>query len=495
MMKYIIFLSGLLLGLPFHGAGQNATDALRFSRLVYGGGARNIGVMGSLGALGADFGVLSTNPAGLAAFRRSEFFLTPGLYHTATESLLEGPGNETQRDALSRFHIQNGGLVAVHIPRNGNWKAVNFGIGLAQLAHYREKMFYDGHAPGTVVDRFVEQANGIPVSDLDGFEAGPAYDAGAIYSPDAELFYQSDFGLVPGASAGVYKRQAIQRSGYLNELQIGMAGNYDDKLYMGMTVGVPILQYEEDRIYEEQDQQDTIPFFNTLAWEEELESSGVGINLKLGLIYRINQMFRIGAAVHTPTAFRITDQYSKQLTYNFTENGNTQELVGESPEGTFDYRLYTPWRLLGNAGVVIGKHGFISAEVEWVDYASASFNFTPEVNDPAFREAERNANRQIANTLQDALHIRMGGELAYKIFRFRAGFGLSGTEYANENMWQPSWSAGLGIREERFYLDLGFRRLKREESFIPYATSEAPELTIRTQRVQSLVALTVGIKI
>lgn len=494
-MRKLLHILLPLLVLPLILPGQTASDALRFSRQDRNGGARNIGVMGSLGALGADFGVMSTNPAGMAAFRRSELVLTPGLYRTATEARLLGGNNALLRDALNRFHVQNGGLIAVHKPRSGNWRTANVGIGIAQLANYRQKVFYEGYAPGSVVDRFVELADGLNLNQLDDFEAGPAYDAGAIYDLNGDRFYDSDFQLVPGHSAGVRKRQDIQRSGYQNELQLGFAGNYDDKLLLGLTVAVPILNYEDNRVYQEDDIRDTIPFFNSLTWEERLSTSGTGINLKMGLIYRVSQMVRLGIAAHTPTAFRMTDNYSKQFTYRYTEGGQDRVGEGKSPDGVFDYRLYTPWRLIGSAGFIFGKQGFLSAEMEWVDYSTASFNFTPEVSNPAFRDAERIVNQRILDSFQDAVNIRLGGEFVHQIFRFRAGVGFFGTEYANDRSWSRAWSAGIGIREENFFLDLGFRRMIRDETFIPYATSAAPELTVNTRLIQDLFALTIGFKL
>ena len=76
---------------------------------------------------------------------------------------------------------------------------------------------------------------------------------------------------------------------------------------VGATVGVPFINYEEQKIYEEEELEgaDAVPFFNSLNFQEDISTSGVGINLKLGMIYRINQMFRLGAAVHTPTAFSL----------------------------------------------------------------------------------------------------------------------------------------------------------------------------------------------
>lgn len=504
MTKQYLLAIFLLLAVPSLRA-QSATDALRFSRLDRNGGARSIGVMGSLGALGADFGVLSTNPAGLATYRRSELALTPGFYHIETNSrLLEGDNGIYPSD-LNRFHFNNGHIVAAHTPRRGRWKSANLGIGITQLATYRSKNYWKGNAPGSLTDRFVEQADGIHPDNLDAFEAGLAYEAGAIYDQNNDLFYTSDFMLVPGRSELATKEQSITTTGYQNELQLGFAGNYDHKLYLGATIGIPILNYEESKNYQESDPLDTIPFFNSLNWEENLQSSGTGVNLKLGMIYRVNQIIRVGAAIHTPTAFAITDNYTKELTYAFIENGQNYNLQASSPDGVFDYRLYTPWRLIGDIGLVLGgarnedgtdqPSGFLSGEIEWVDYSAASFNFTPEVDNPAFRDAEQRANQGIAETLQDALNIRFGGELAYRIFRFRAGMGFSGTEYATGNTWSRSWSGGLGIREQNFYIDLGFRRQTREEGYTPYATASAPELLVNTERVQDLFVMTLGIKL
>lgn len=484
----------ILLGLPVFLLAQSATDALRFSRLDRFGGARNIGVMGSMGALGADFGVLSTNPAGLASYRRSELVLTPGMHVQQMEARLEGSENNWSRDAVNRFHLQHGGLVVARQPLSGKWRTSNVAIGLAQLANYRQRMFYEGYALGSLTDRFLELANGRTLSQLDDFEAGLAWDAMAILGPDADLFYTSDFELAPGASSLVRKQQLVGRTGYLNELQLAFAGNYLDRLSIGATIGVPLLSYTENRVYEEVDEEGVIPFFTSLKWDENLESTGTGINLRLGLLYRVNQMVRLGLAVHTPTAMSITDNYSKELRYRYVD-GDAFVGTGTSPEGIFDYRLYTPWRLLGSAGFIFGANGFLNAEVEWVDYGSASFNFTPQVTNPAFREAEQRANQAISSTLDQALQVRLGGEWVWQIFRFRGGLGFSGTEYARDKTWAPAWSLGIGIREDDFFIDLGFMRQHREEGFVPYQTAEAPELRVRTRLVRDIFALTIGIKL
>ena len=41
----------------------------------------------------------------------------------------------------------------------------------------------------------------------------------------------------------------------------------------------------------------------------------------------------------------------------------------ESPEGTIDYKIRTPMKLSGSVGGIIGKFGFVNAEVEYQDYS------------------------------------------------------------------------------------------------------------------------------
>lgn len=486
----------LVLGAQAHLVAQSVSDALRFSRFEPNGGARYIGVMGSMGALGADFGVMSSNPAGLASFRKSELVLTAGLYVNRSEATLLGNDqNLMNTDRVNRFVVPNFGLVISHSPIGSSWKTFNVGIGLQQLANYRQQVYWEGLAPGTITDRFLELANGLTLNQLDDFEAGLAYDVTAILGPDANNFYSSDFELVPGSSAAVRKSQDIIRRGYMNELQLAFSSNYDDKLYTGITVGIPILSYHEEKVYAEFDDNDAVPYFNSLLFEENVSSSGTGINLRLGFIYRANQMVRVGGAVHTPTWYSITDDYHNRLTYNYTDNQSPFERTSRSPDGVFDYRLATPWRLLANLGLIFAKNGFLSAEIEYTDYSTAAFNFTRQASSPALRDAQRLVNNEIQNTLRDAVHFRLGGEITQNIFRFRAGIGFSGTEYAEGDMWAASWSAGFGIRENNFYLDLGFRRMIREEGYIPYQTSMAPQLNVNTKRVQDLMVLTLGIKI
>lgn len=101
-MKNIILLIFISFSINIHA--QTISDALRYSNLEVGGTARTVGVGGGIGALGADYSVLSTNPAGIAAFRTNEFVITPGVYNSKVTSLLErGTGNEPVEESLAKL--------------------------------------------------------------------------------------------------------------------------------------------------------------------------------------------------------------------------------------------------------------------------------------------------------------------------------------------------------------------------------------------------------
>ena len=50
--------------------------------------------------------------------------------------------------------------------------------------------------------------------------------------------------------------------------------------------------------------------FASYTYTENYSASGVGVNARLGVIYRPNLNWRIGLAVHTPTFYSITDYLS-----------------------------------------------------------------------------------------------------------------------------------------------------------------------------------------
>lgn len=476
---------------------QNAADALRFSYLNPSGTARYVGAGGAFSALGADFSMLSQNPAGLAAYRRGEFMFTPALKFARTDANL--PGNAADRETRSKFQFDNVGIVFNTNPIASKWKTFNVGIGLNRQANFNQAIYYDGQSNGTLLKPLFEevQANAnvnggvVAVEQLDPFGAGLAYNANAIYFQDNVLTY--DF--VDNPNATLDRSQSIITSGGINEMVLSFAGNYDEKLMIGATIGVPFVNYKLESEYKESDPggalAGNVPYFQDLTFTESVHTQGIGINGKFGIIYRPVQMLRFGAAVHTPTLMGLTDNFDNTFSYNFTDGGGPNAgFARPDAEGNFDYRLTTPWRANLSAAVLVQRAGFLSADVEIVDYSAAHFNLTSDIASTENQQYERDLNDAIQRNYKQAVNLRFGAEGAIDILRLRAGLNLIGKPGANDSGFNTAYSFGIGVRPDDFFVDLGMRIASGKSSVTPPYSATL----VATDASKTEVMLTVGFK-
>ncbi len=490
-MKRILLFLLIIIFYTIHTAAQSATDVIRYSAIQSGGSARFVGAGGAFGALGAEFGGLSQNPAGLAMFRTDEFMVTPSIRLSKSASTLVG--NPAVDDDKSSFAFDNIGLVFNTVPRDTNWKTFNVAIGLNRQANYTKSYFYEGDAAGTIMNGFFNDAKSVfgsggTAADLDGFGSGLAYAANAIY---ADSLGNITYDFASNPNQRINRQQVLNNTGRMNELVFSMAGNLADKLMVGMTVGVPFVKFGQEGEYLENDKSGNVEYFDKLAYSESLRTDGVGVNLKLGVIYKVSQALRLGAAMHTPTVLALTDRYSNSFSYSYSDaSGVVQGSPNDSPEGTFDYRLRTPWRASGSAAVVIRKIGFLSADFEFVDYSANVYNFTKDNASNENKAAEKQVNLEIQKAMQQAMNVRLGGELALNEFRLRGGLSMLGKPEKGETGFNMAYSAGAGIRKSAFYLDLAWRRTNSEGSIYPYAG--APKVT--TANISNDILLTLGFK-
>ncbi len=475
---------------------QNISDAVRYSYLTYGATGRNAGVSNSLGALGTDFGSISQNPGGLGWYRSSEFNFSLATTAYNTDASLFGTNNESLTSSVRRFGLPSVGFVFNNQPVGSKWKNLNFAMGYNQVASFRQEYAFKGTSKGSIMDYFVEQAQGKTVNQLDDFSTRLAYNAYGIYDPDEsntnDKEWTSDF----TNGQLVSKSQDVINKGFLSEILLAFGANYNDRVALGASIGIPVLRYETQKYYSEDNSgPDSIPLFNSLSWNENVEATGAGVNLKLGASFRPIQAVRLGVAIHTPTALAISESYDNSLVYDFTVNGQNYNDKQRSPQGEYDYSLFTPWRFIGNAGIIVAKHGFLSAEIEYVDYPNASFKFNNTADDPDAKEYERSLNKEIGQNLKSGVNYRLGGEVAFGNFRARAGYGILATPYANDTKTNQTYSFGLGARLEQFYFDLGYVHAQEQQSYKPYVVSEVySQPIVNTELKSDRILLTVGFR-
>lgn len=461
-------------------AAQNFGDALRYSDFDPIGTARFVGAGGAMGPLGADFSVISTNPAGLGWIRKSEFMISPGLYiNSSNARLVNGENQLDFDDAAVQFNLPNVGIVTSSRGGSG-METFNFAIGLNRLADFNQQFYYEGTSKGSIVDRFQELAND---SGLDDFEAGVAFDAEALILDNGTYF--TDF--LP--SDEVQRSESVTRTGGLTELSFGFAGNVQNQFLWGLAIGVPLLKYQEQKEYRETDPDDDVFIFDDLRYSQNLTATGSGINLKLGFIYRAHQALRLSMAIHTPTYYQLDESFETSMSYNYTEPESPPSSgSAQSPIGEFNYSLRTPWRLLGGVGTVFGKNGFLTGEIEYVNYSKNRFLFENFAADEARINNETEAN------LSSAIKIRTGAEYAMGNFRLRGGLGLQQAPIVGDDTFYTTGSFGLGLRQKTYYFDLAYRRIAQKTTYTPYLTADAAQQFIDNDNVRENFVFTLGFR-
>ena len=461
---------------------QSDVDAIRYSQTNIAATARSLSMGGAFGALGADFSSLSTNPAGIAFYHRSEFSFTPALENTTTSTDYLGRNSS---DNKYNFNLGNVGLVYAYPKENKSegWKGFAFGIGYNRLNSFHTRSLYEGvNTKNSLLDAYVEEANGIDpnqISDIYPYSSGLAYNPG--YAIDA---YANDstsyFSMIPDASlsnSGLLQRNSKETSGSSGEVVLSFGGNYNDKIYWGATLGFPFVRYNEDVLYEEIDQNNTIQLdsnivgaqyaaaynFKSFSQSQSLATTGNGFNAKFGLIIRPVDWFRFGVAAHTPAFYSMHDEYITSMTTTF-ENGDVHS--GDSPYGIYDYNITTPWKFLGSAAVIYQQSAILSLDYEFVDYTSAKLH----ASDYAFS----NENFVIRNSYNQQHNVRGGIEWKYGIFAFRGGAGYStgvlksSVSSSSTDQHSTMYTGGVGVREKNYFVDLGYAYTQSNGFYQPY---------------------------
>lgn len=453
---------------------QDETDALRFSYLQPQGTARSMGIGGALGALGGDFTSLSVNPAGLGVYRRSEFTFTPSLKLNSATGTYQG---QAMDDNITRFNINNLGVVFTSSQKGqryerSKWKSTSFGFGINRLADFSSNASYGG---------FNNTSSGSEVFSIDANQYKQDVNNSNAAGTPAYLGYQSflldsvngDFFSVVDYQAGTNQLRTVTQKGGISELAVSLGGNYEEKLMMGATIGIPVVRYIREINYEEKDATNNPNnFFESFKYSESLTTRGSGVNLKLGFIYKPVEALRIGASIHTPTYMSLKDELNKNIVTN-TENFKNVLGVGGSPVtrvdaplNVYEYSLVTPWRTVLSAAGIFGKYGFLSVDYEYVNYASSRFIF-----DAQDRSLQSSINQTIKNTYKGASNLRVGLEGRIDMISVRVGFGYYGSPYKTYavNADRLEFSAGLGFRTDSWFIDLGFINSSSQMQEQPYS--------------------------
>ena len=222
-----------------------ASLGLLFSQTYNGGTARVRGFGEANTALGGDLSSISSNPAGLGFYNRSEVGITPMIsMNTARTTYL---GNTTNA-SKTKFGLANIG-VALNSKRPdnipGKWKGGTFGFSYNRLIDFNNEVVYRGNNLDNDYLDFVldfGNTNGAQLGDY--YLIDLPYDTYLIndysISSGGDTTYNVWDTFVEYASPDtpVEQEEIINTSGSLGKWSISWGGNLADRLYFGFGLGV-----------------------------------------------------------------------------------------------------------------------------------------------------------------------------------------------------------------------------------------------------------------
>lgn len=475
-------------------------DALLFSQTnAFGATARMQALGGAQVSLGGDISAAGINPAGLGFFNRSVFSITPSATFHNTEGIYDG---RIVGSYQPNVNLPNMGVVLNHtigdIPAN-KFKGGSFAISVTRINDFNQQFNYEGFSANTsVVDAFLINAGTTPSNNLPESEFG-AFSTFLIDPDDVNNIseYRANVGVQP------FQSESVITSGGQNQLNFSWGGNYGDKIYFGAGLGVQTLNYQRRRFYSESQfltsdgagglVSDTR--INSVTISDELNINGTGLNGTFGMIIRPVNFITIGASYTTPTYFSLRDESGFTTTANWNNFQYNDETILNTESYVSDilisnYNLKTPGRLNLGASVFLGKRGFISGNVEFVDHGAALLQSNNA-------EIDLNAdNQEIVTQFGSVINYRVGGEFRLEDFRFRGGYNYMGDPFNSGDFDRSRSFAtfGVGFRQKDFFVDLAVVQSLFDQYYSPYELPDvADQPIIQVKNENTSISVTFGL--
>ncbi|HBL38768.1 MAG TPA: hypothetical protein DDZ19_06785, partial [Flavobacteriales bacterium] len=469
---------------------QNEIDILRYSYQESLGTARSMSMGGAFGALGADLACLSGNPAGIGMYRRGDAGISTGLASQKTKVNIAGQfGNANQLSGSTT----NLGIALSYPSVNPDWPVTTLAVTNTRRANYNERVRIDD-APldGTLLDVFLGEAMGAnpdELYNLSPFTSSLAWET-YLLNPHPNNNPTDYISEIP--SGGAYATKIIERSGHLNETNIGLGSGFQERLYIGASIGIVSVEFDEKAIHNERPRIDSLEL---AEWEyqELLTVEGSGVNFKVGINLALTNWLRAGVAYHTRSRIGFTDEYSTKIRSDFKDG---ESFDSSSPFNRLEYVVLTPSRLIASGAFILGKMGIITADYERVDYGSGMLK--PQAlsgPDPYNFETENEAASQLYNLSHAA---RVGCEFRIqRNWRLRAGAGMETSPFSpaaeiDTDASRYTGSMGFGYRTNAWYASATYRRSWHDRDIYLYS----PDLIEagRLRKTHGMVVASLGFR-
>ena len=542
--RVIILACALLAGAS--AAAQTVYDATVIAQKDLNGTARFVGMGGAMSALGGDISVMGTNPAGIGIYRSNDVMTTFGYSLSSTE--IDNRGTTLSADK-ARWNFDNiGAVISTKIGNVTPLRYVNFGFN-----YHKAKSFYcNRRAAGdlggyTQLDVIAAQADGLTpdywgssnifnnndigwLSALgwEGYLISPTltdqktdyraqdeygnplyFDAngelttsptGADGRPNSPAYDNYDFyGNIAGQHPYLREFRSYERGG-VDQYDLNVSFNVNDRVYLGLTVGLYDVDYSKYSLYNEDSEGEGGGGYMLESYND---ISGSGVDVKFGVIVRPFEYspLRVGLAVHTPVFYNLTYSTSAILTSDYTDQViDTYNYV--DGDIWYDFNLRTPWVINASLGYTVGSSLALGAEYEYADYSNMDFTY-------AEGGAMDFLNDEAGYCLKGVHTLRLGAELKpVSAFSLRAGYNFTTSAYKGDAYKALALNSlttdtdfanlksahtvtlGLGYHTGSFYADLAYKLDTYKSDFYPFMSEGIQPM--KETDTRSKVLLTLG---
>jgi len=266
----------------------------------------------------------------------------------------------------------------------------------------------------------------------------------SAYSPFPDYFSQSNpENYYTDITGSLFQSESVVHSGSLNHFTLAGAVEVAPNFYTGISVNFISGTDERSLEFSERDIKN---IYNTPPspagtpgdtlisdidkWQywEYLTSKYSGTGFKIGALYRMGELVRLGATVTPPLRLKITENWSDYWTEIY-DDGFTVNVPAEPAQ--WDYTVEEPFAFEAGASVKI-LNILLSGAVEFQDWAQAKFKSDPPVENVNKGEI----NSRIQKDLKATTKFRLGTEVTIPLIRARlnAGYFYNPSPYRYEKV-------------------------------------------------------------
>ena len=423
MIKRISLVAFLSLGAMYYAQDASVikNTAEVYSGSNFGGTAKFNSMAGSMGALGGDLSAITVNPAGTGVFITGDVSATLAVQGNKNNSNLFGKSFESSYNNTNLGQV--GGVVSFETNSNSPWQFVNLAF------NYSTKNLED----------YVQTPGNSSIKEAVQYESGGTT--------------VNDF--------LVYNGHAYDRTGTASNLNVSLGGNYENKIYVGAGLNFKTAELEQLDFFQLQ-LQNLGEYANYHKQYTPYRESSNGFSASVGIIGKINNNIRLGAAIESPTFWNLTRTY--------TEYGQNSSDAWVSDIFDETRRLTTPMKLTLSGALVASKNFAVN-----IDY-------TLGVTKPKYKvegSAEQQLNDYFSSDYKNTSDLRIGAEYRMAGFRLRGGYGIeanpfdasslksfnsTGTSGTNSYSSlflgkRQTLAGGLGYDFKSFYVDAGVQNI------------------------------------